>query len=134
VRTVFADAFFYIALLDRPDQHHARVVRYAAQADDFCVTTKWVLTEVANALSKSVSREKVGEFLADLEQDSSVRVVGESDALYSRGLALYRARADKHWSLTDCISYVVMEEEGLRDALTGDRHFEQAGFVALFAD
>jgi predicted nucleic acid-binding protein len=47
---------------------------------------------------------------------------------------LYRQRADKHWSLTDCISFVVMEQEGLREALTGDRHFAQAGFAAVFAE
>jgi hypothetical protein len=44
---------------------------------------------------------------------------------------LYRQRADKDWSLTDCISFVVMRQRGLTEALTGDHHFEQAGFVAL---
>lgn len=133
MRTVFADAFFYVALLNVPDQHHARVVRYASSADDYSVTTRWVLAEVANALGKWPGREKVGAFLADLEKDPDVCIVGESDELYRRGLELYRERRDKRWSLTDCISFVVMEREGLREALTGDQHFEQAGFVALFA-
>ncbi len=57
----------------------------------------------------------------------------DSDRLYRRGLDLYAQRADKGWSLTDCISFVVMAEEGLREALTGDRHFAQAGYVPLFA-
>jgi len=48
-----------------------------------------------------------------------------------RGLALYISRPDKDWSLTDCISFVVMKERGLTGALTADHHFEQAGFVAL---
>ena len=108
--------------------------QYAAQADDFCVTTRWVLTEVANALSKSISRGDVATFLGGLEDDPNVRIAGDSDALYRSGLALYKARSDKHWSLTDCISFVVMEQEGLREALTRDRHFEQAGFVAVFAE
>ena len=47
------------------------------------------------------------------------------------GLALYANRTDKDWSLTDCISFVVMNERGITDALTGDHHFEQAGFAAL---
>jgi predicted nucleic acid-binding protein len=76
----------------------------------------------------------VAEFLAALAQDTAVYIAGESDALYDGGLALYRARADKQWSLTDCISFVLMKREGLREALTGDRHFAQAGFVPLFAD
>jgi predicted nucleic acid-binding protein len=46
-------------------------------------------------------------------------------------LDLYASRFDKAWSLTDCISFVVMEQQGIREALTGDHHFEQAGFVAL---
>ncbi len=48
-----------------------------------------------------------------------------------RGVALYADRADKHWSLTDCISFIVMEDRGIRDALTGDHRFQQGGFNAL---
>jgi predicted nucleic acid-binding protein len=44
---------------------------------------------------------------------------------------LYHLRPDKQWSLTDCISFLVMSEEGITEALTADHHFEQAGFVAL---
>ena len=69
-----------------------------------------------------------------MERDAELTIIPDSDALYRRGLELYGQRGDKHWSLTDCISFVVMEQEGLREALTGDRHFAQAGFVALFAD
>jgi predicted nucleic acid-binding protein len=58
----------------------------------------------------------------------------DGDGLYRRGLELYGRRGDKRWSLTDCISFVVMEDEGLREALTGDRHFAQAGFVPVFAE
>lgn len=53
--------------------------------------------------------------------------------LMDRGIALYADRADKHWSLTDCISFIVMEDRGIRDALTGDHHFRQAGFHSLLA-
>lgn len=56
-----------------------------------------------------------------------------SRSLFDRGIELYNARDDKDWSLTDCISFVVMEEHGIKEALTGDRHFEQAGFRALLA-
>jgi predicted nucleic acid-binding protein len=57
--------------------------------------------------------------------------VPASPELFQRGVELFRARPDKEWSLTDCISFVVMTEKGLSEALTGDRHFEQAGFHAL---
>jgi hypothetical protein len=51
--------------------------------------------------------------------------------LFDARVALYGERMDKDWPLTDCISFVVMQREGITDALTGDRHFEQAGFVPL---
>ena len=51
--------------------------------------------------------------------------------MFQRGLRLYEERPDKEWSLTDCLSFVVMKDENLREALTGDQHFEQAGFIAL---
>ena len=50
------------------------------------------------------------------------------------GLGLYESRPDKEWSLTDCISFVVMKKEGIVEALTEDRHFEQAGFVACSSE
>jgi uncharacterized protein len=129
----FADTFFYLALLDGKDQHHARVVVHVSLHEESMVTTRWVLAEVANALAGSVARATVADFLGQLEDDPEVKIVGSSDALYRRGLALYARRADKAWSLTDCISFVVMQEHGLSEALTGDRHFTQAGFVACFA-
>jgi len=69
--------------------------------------------------------------LQRVEEDASIRVIMSSDGLYERGLALFAARPDKEWLPTDCISFVVMAEEQLADALTGDRHFEQAGFKVL---
>jgi len=58
-------------------------------------------------------------------------VVGLDPHLYQRGINLYAQRPDKEWSLTDCISFVVMSDRGITEALTGDHHFEQAGFRAL---
>ena len=60
-------------------------------------------------------------------------IVPASEALFQRGLEFYCSRADQEWSLTDCISFVVMRDEKLTEALTGDHHFEQAGFVALLS-
>ena len=62
-----------------------------------------------------------------------VSIIEPDDLLNRRGLALYDERPDQEWSLTDCISFVVMADEGIAEALTGDHHFEQAGFVALLA-
>ena len=129
----FADTWFYVALLDRRDENHERVETYANALAEIQVTTRWVLAEVANMLCEDRARPAVAAFLRRIESEPLVRVVRESDDLFERGLALYEQRPDKHWSLTDCISFVVMKEVGLRAALTNDRHFAQAGFDAVFA-
>ena len=130
----FADSYFYIAVLDTEDQHHQRVRTATDGRDDFHVTTRWVLAEVADAFSAPAMRSLAGPFLKDLETDPGTMIMEPSDELYQRGMTLWQQRPDKAWSLTDCISFAVMEARGLAEALTGDRHFAQAGFVAVFAD
>lgn len=133
MNSVFADTFFFLALIDERDEHHQRVLDYIRTAKDFIVTTRWVLVETANALSGTRLREEVFGLLSELESDTGVIIPGSSDGLYHQGLELYAKRPDKEWSLTDCISFLVMEEYGITKALTGDHHFEQAGYQAVFA-
>ena len=95
------------------------------------VTTEWVLTELADGLASSRRRQMFVQTRQELLADADVRVVPLELKLYEEGIQLYAARPDKEWSLTDCISFVVMRREGITEALTGDHHFEQAGFVAL---
>ncbi len=87
----------------------------------------------ADALAGSASRRFVASFIRDLAQDPKVRIVRAAGDWFERGLQLYEKRVDKDWPLTDCISFVVMTDEKLMDALTGDHHFTQAGFKALLA-
>jgi predicted nucleic acid-binding protein len=134
MKSVFADTFFYLALLDERDEHHPQVLSYLQHSRDFVLTTRWVFAEVANAMSGSVLRADVVDLLMTLESDPSVIVVGTSDELYRRGLELYANSPDKEWSLTDCISFVVMKEHAVQEALTGDHHFTQAGFQILLGD
>jgi hypothetical protein len=68
-----------------------------------------------------------------VNNDENWIVIETSHELFEQGVALFSQRPDKSWSLTDCISFVVMEQHGLSEALTADRHFEQAGFVPLLA-
>ena len=95
------------------------------------VTTSWVLVELADCMRLPHEREVTARFIAALRQALQTVVVPVSEAALWRGFELYRGRTDKEWSLTDCISFVVMKEQGLTQALTGDHHFEQAGFTAL---
>jgi len=71
------------------------------------------------------------KLLGALENDAKVEIIPASDELYRRALSMYRDRADKEWGLIDCMSFVVMNDQGLTDALTADSHFSQAGFRVL---
>jgi uncharacterized protein len=128
---IFADTFYFLAYLNRADTNHAAALAVAKQAPARIVTTAWVLTEVADAFASSASRRRIAAFVASLEATPGTRVVPASQELFERGLKFYDQRADKEWSLTDCISFVVMRDEGLTEALTGDHHCEQAGFRML---
>ncbi len=127
---VFADTFYFLALLNKNDDAHSNAVEYAAIVDEL-VTTEWVLTELADGLASSRHRGMFSQTRQELLTDKNVRVVPLDMDLHREGIQLYSSRPDKKWTLTDCISFVVMERESISEALTGDNHFEQAGFVSL---
>ena len=127
---VCADTFYFFALLNTKDEAHSRAVEYISLIEKL-VTTEWVLVELADGLASSRNRRMFVQTREELLADKNVEVVPFTVELYREGIALYAARPDKEWSLTDCISFMVMQREGITEALTGDRHFEQAGFVAL---
>lgn len=128
---IFADSGYYVALLLQNDQAHDRAVEITQRLQSPIITTAWVLTEVANTFSAPRFRGAFVSLLDDLQADPNVRVLAPDAWIFAQGIELYRNRPDKNWSLTDCISFVVIEREGITEALTGDRHFEQAGFKAL---
>ena len=132
--SVFLDTAFTIALVNKRDVHHEKagvLLKEIEQERTSVVTTQAVLIEIGNALATPVLRGIAAEYIDRLERDPSVEVVPLSDDLLRHALVLYKERPDKAWGLTDCISFVVMQDRGMTDALTADRHFEQAGFTAL---
>jgi predicted nucleic acid-binding protein len=128
---VFADTFYYLALMNPADQYHAAVVRLARTLRKPVFTTTWVFLEVADAMCSPGLRGQAYHSLVRIAADQETRVIPADQEWYAKGMALYGSRLDKSWSLTDCISFAVMTELGLTEALTGDHHFEQAGFQAL---
>jgi hypothetical protein len=130
--TVFADTFALIAWLNPRDNAHALVTAYLDRFNGRLVTTEWVFMELADALSAPEARSTAVAFLQAVRADPLFDIVGYLPAVYQAGFDLFAARPDKAWSLTDCLSFGVMRERGLSDALTADHHFEQAGFRAVF--
>ena len=92
------------------------------------------MLEIGNALSRQRFRQEAITLLDYFESDPNVEIVPISVPLYQRAVRLFRDRPDKDWGLTDCVSFIVMEDYGLTWALTSDNHFIQAGFRALLLE
>ena len=127
----FADTFYFLALNNKSDDAHERAVAWSQRSNSRLVTTAWIITELADALSAPENRRGFHRTLQSLRADRFATIVEPSKELLDAGLRFHENRPDKEWSLTDCISFVVMERHGLTEALTADHHFEQAGFKPL---
>ena len=131
---VFLDTAFVLALVNVNDLLHGKASSVADQLEGQAVrlvTSRPVLLEIGNSLAKLRYRSSAARILTSLEADPSVEIVPLTDELYHEAFQLYRERSDKEWGLVDCVSFVIMQERGIDEALTPDRHFEQAGFRAL---
>jgi predicted nucleic acid-binding protein len=128
---ILLDTSYLIALFDARDGLHARAMAWSEAVNEPLLVTEYVLWETVNALSHPADRPKAHALVALVRGKPDYEVVKASEQLFEAGLALHRARPDKGWSLTDCVSFVVMQEKGIRQALAYDQDFEQAGFEAL---
>lgn len=131
---IFADACYWIALLDPRDQLHGAASAAKSRIGSAgLITTDEVLTEVLNYYGsrgqqlRTAAVDSVDGILAD----ARVKVVPQSRESFDGALALYRSWTDKGFSLVDCRSFELMSQEGISEALTDDRHFKQEGFTAL---
>jgi uncharacterized protein len=134
---VFADTFYWVALADFTDIAHRRALELTSQYMDVpIVTTDEVLAEYLTffATAHERMRRKALTHAEHILKHPGVRAIPQSRESFLSGMALYRARPDKKYSLVDCISMQTMRKERLTEALTNDRHFEQEGFRALFRD
>jgi len=132
----FVDTVCWIALLNRLDNLHESAdqqYKKLMMSGTCFVTTSSVLTETANALSDPAFKPSVINFHRKLENSSRVEIVFVDPLLWQKGWTLYEKRLDKAWSLTDCISISLMQERGIKNVLTSDRHFVQADFHALLS-
>jgi predicted nucleic acid-binding protein len=128
---VFVDTSFGVALVNKNDQNHGLALdlssRFTGQG---LVTTDAILLEIGNALSRNFKRASV-EIIEDFLTSDDVRVIHLHPSLFRKAFELYKSRSDKAWGLIDCVSFVVMKDLGITDALSADKHFEQAGFSIL---
>jgi uncharacterized protein len=134
---LFADTFYWIALANPADSAHQQALTLTSErATSPIVTTDEVLAEYLTFFSRAAEalRGAAAASVRGILANPAIHVVPQSRSSFLAGLDLYSQRSDKHYSLTDCISMQTMRQEGLMEALTNDRHFEQEGFLPLFRD
>lgn len=127
----FADTSFYISAISPRDELHAQAVSLIGTLQCNVITTEYVLVELGSYFSRALGRSAFVELVRRIEIDPQTEIVWVTDELFREGFDLFSRRPDKDWSLTDCISFVVMNDRNLTKALTSDHHFSQAGFEAL---
>ena len=129
---VFADSGFFVALLSLRDQHKERANRAVETfKNNHLVTTEMVLVEVFAAISREGERSRAGaiQYLKGLRDDPDVTIIPQTPEQFEAATQLFAQRLDQRFSLTDCASFLAMEERGITQALTFDTDFQAAGFV-----
>lgn len=128
------DTSFVVALVNKKDEDHRKAVELSF---DFnrkpMIVTDAVLLEIGNNLARNFKKESI-EAIEGFFESEEVEVVRLDESLFNKAFNFYKMHADKTWGLVDCISFIVMKENNIIDALTSDKHFVQAGFRALMLD
>ena len=128
---MFIDTSGLMCLFDARDNRHSSAVAYF-DSTTTRLTHSYVLAEfVALAIARRAPLSAALRFVKAFSSSSEVEVISVSRDAHERGMQLLFARTDKAWSLCDAVSFVLMGDRAIEDALTTDRHFDQAGFVRL---
>ena len=137
MRKVFADTGYWIALLNPRDSLNEKARSVSEQiAPVFTITSEMVLAELFDALAGEGEHLRMAavDLNKKLSNASNCEIVPQTSIIFREAARRYEERVDKGWGLTDCASFLIMEEKGVTEALTHDRHFVQAGFQALLKD
>lgn len=134
---VFADTGYWIALFNPRDQLHAKAVTASQVLQGRqIVTSQMVLTEFLNhyAALGQPFRQRAVQVVRSFQSNVDVEIVPQTDGQFAAALTLYAQRPDKEWGITDCASFLIMQERGIVEALAHGDHFQQAGFIPLLRD
>lgn len=126
------DTSALLCLLHQPEPFHQEACQAYQTAAAARLTHSYVLAEfIALAQARRIPRPTALEFVTDLVANPDIETVWVNEILHDKVMALLRVRLDKTYSLCDAVSFVLMRERGVREALTTARHFEQEGFCKL---
>jgi hypothetical protein len=136
MKIIFADSFYWIALLSPKDTWHSRVIEWSQSSPDVSlVITDGIIDEIFAHFSKQgdILRGKVIELYQNILDEPNIQLIAYNQELRQAGIELYQKRSDKGYSLTDCISMIIMKKLNISEVLTNDKHFSQEGFTILFS-
>lgn len=131
---VFIDTSGFFAMLASDDDRHAAAAKLVAAARKRkrgFVTTDYVLDETVTLLKARRKTHLIAQFFERVEHSQACRIEWTDSERFGKARERFLKHADQAWSFTDCLSFVVMSDLRLRDALTKDDHFQQAGYTVL---
>ncbi len=131
---IFLDTLFVVGLVNRRDQYHRQAIELSEQLEGSSfLTTDVMLLEIGNALAKGYKQESI-KIINEFLQSEDTEIIHLNPVLFQQAFKLYQTWHDKEWGFIDCVSFVVMKEKGILQALTFDKHFTQAGFQPLMRE
>ncbi len=131
---IFLDTLFVVGLVNRRDQYHRQAIELSEQLEGSSfLTIDVVLLEIGNALAKGYKQESI-KIINEFLQSEDTEIIHLNPVLFQQAFKLYQTWHDKEWGFIDCVSFVVMKEKGILQALTFDKHFTQAGFQPLMRE
>lgn len=130
--TYFMDTSYVLALYDKKDKYHSKAneLKKSFNDSDKFVLSDAVILEIGNGLSEPKFRNDVTSFITEIRSSTNFRILHLSKRILQGGLNIFSSYQDKYWGLVDCISFFIMKEQNISNALTADSHFKQAGFIA----
>ncbi len=133
-KNVFIDTSFVIALINKNDLYHDKAIELSIKYEDYpLITTDVVLLEIGNAMAKKFKQEAI-KIIETFQDSDAVRIVEFNFTLFEKAFEMYKKYNDKTWGIVDCLSFIVMQENNVVNALTSDKHFKQAGFKVLMTN
>ena len=134
-REVLFDTSGFFSLLDSADPQHSKAIAWMdSQATRVRpISTEWVVGETCTLLAARKRPHLVKRFLDSLERSTALLVINPDDALVQSAKVLIRRQPEQGYSFVDCLSFCLMKERGIREALTTDGHFRKAGYTPLLA-
>ena len=125
---LFLDTGYLIALVNKRDNLHEAAAAAAIKYHGPFYTTQLILIELANSLCQPAQRPLALTIIEKMQTDPLTTIVELTPERFEKALLLYKKRSDKTWGMIDCLSFTVMDEFGVKQALTFDEHFRQAGY------